>query len=234
MKKLLAVSSVCLGALAFIPSQAQAFVLIDNFNTGDIFEEIRPAAAPGATVTGTATGSPTGIISNGIRDYSFNVIGTGRPRSTLAVDGAPADGGLPLLSVSNPPGVTSTAEITYTNGNPFNLALNSESQIGFNILNNDLGATVKFIIDGVESEVIVPPTQIGPFAIPFTDFTGVDFTSVASIKMIISGPQNYDIRIDNFGTNAIVPEPMTILGTAFALTTLPGLKKAYSKKKAKA
>jgi hypothetical protein len=233
MKKLLAISSIGLGALAFIPSQAQAFVLIDNFNTGDVFEEVKPAKPPGATVTGTATGNPADIISNGTRDYNFNVIGTGRPRSTFSIDGPLADGGLPVLSVSNPPGVTSTPKVTYTNGSPFNLAPGREKEFKFDILNNDLGATVKLIIDGTEYTNTTAAGQVGPFTVPFTDFPGVDFTSVGSIQLLISGPNDYDFRLDNFGTREI-PEPMTILGTAFALTTLPGLKKAYSKKKAKA
>ena len=95
-------------------------------------------------------------------------------------------------------------------------------------------ATAQFKINGVSGAAgpyTITPAP-GPLFVPFTDFPSVDFNSVSSIELLLSGPRGYTLAIDNFGTYA--PEPMTILGTAFAFTTLPGLKKAYSKKKAKA
>jgi hypothetical protein len=232
MKKLLAVSTIGLSALAFIPSQAQAFVLIDNFNTGDIFEQ----KTPGNSASGSVAGAPGDIINNSNRDYLFNVTGSGRSNATLAVDGLAVDGGVPTAGVSSPPNATGTAKLTYNDNAPYDLiSTDNEYLIGFDVKTNLGPATAQFTINGVPG--LAGPYTVTPapgrFTVPFTDFPAVDFNNVSSIELLLSGPNGYTLEIDNFGTNAI-PEPMTILGTAFALTTLPGLKKAYSKKKAKA
>lgn len=226
MKKLLAISTLGLSALALTAGQASAAVLIDNFNTGDIFEEV----LPGNTVSGNSVPSPGDAISTE-RGYNFQVIGRGRSRATLSVDGAAAGGGIPVMSISNPAGVTSVATLTYATGGPFNLAAGGENLMAFNILSNDRGATVKLTVDGVDFEANTLPLQTGPLTVPFSAFPGVDFTSVGNIQLQVSGPDNYDFVIDNFESR-VIPEPMTILGTGFALAALPGLKKAHKNKKA--
>lgn len=229
MKKLLAVSTIGLSALAFTPNQAQAFVLIDNFNTGDIIHNIIP---PGSA-SGSVAAAPGDIINNSNRDYQYNVTGTGRSPASLSVDGPPSLGGSPTASINNITTSNSTTKFTYNDNGPYDLISTDEDQIGFSHILNNGPADVKFIINGVSSPTYTTTLGPGRFAAPFTDFPGVDFNNVTSIELLLSGPIGHGLKIDNFQTSTI-PEPMTILGTAFALTTLPGLKKAYSKKKAKA
>ncbi len=226
MKKLLVLSTLGLSALALTAGQANAAVLIDNFNTGDIYEEV----FPGSCVSGTSTPDPGDTIST-TREYNFCVTGTGRIEATLSVDGAVEDDGAPVLAVNNPPNVTSVATLTYSTGGPFNLIPNGEDRIGFNILNNDQGATVKITLGPDSFTQLTTPGQTGPFFIPLSSFPTVNLTSVSQIQLEISGPNDYDFIIDDFETGR-VPEPMTILGTGFALAALPGLKKAHKNKKA--
>jgi hypothetical protein len=231
MKKFLAASAIGLTALALTSGQAEAFVLIDNFNTGDIFEEVRP----GRSASGSVPAAPGDIINDSIRDYEFTVTGTGRPSASLAVDGFPDPAQVPTLGISNPPTATSTTKLTY-NDNPTYDLISSENEtlLNFDVLLNLGPATAQYIINGVPG-IAGPYTMpaSGRFDVPFTDFPGVDFNSVSSIELLLAGPDGYTLEIDNFGSR-VVPEPMTILGTAFALTALPGIKKAHSKKKAKA
>ena len=43
----------------------------------------------------------------------------------------------------------------------------------------------------------------------FNDFTGIDFTNVRSIQLLIFGGDAYDVALDNFAAVAI-PEPATV------------------------
>ncbi len=228
MKKLLAISTLSLSALALTPGQANALVIIDNFDTGPVFK-----TGSNTTFTGSSTGAPGDIIS-GTRDYEFEIIGgSSRNRATLSIDDTTAiPPGTPDLSISNPSNGTSITTLSYTLGSPYNLTPNGEDVFSLDILNNDRGATVEVTVNGTSFSVTTARGYTGQLTIPFSAFSPAPiFTAVNSIQLRISGPNDFDFRADNFNTRK-VPEPMTILGTGFALAALPGLKKAHKNKKA--
>jgi hypothetical protein len=231
MKKLLTLSTLALGAIALTAGPADAATLgalIDNFNSGSVAQfDIPPKTFSGSSNPGAGNSVST------LREHSYSSSTTGNPLlpSGFSVNGAPAN-----FSISNAAETTATVALSYTAGGPFNLAVNGANELAFDITSNDLGATVKLTINGVVYTNTTSASQTGPFTVPFGAFAGVDFSSVSSIVLEVSGPSDYDFTIDNFQSQGPditnIPEPMTILGTGFALAALPSLKKAHKNKKA--
>lgn len=230
MKKLLVLSTLTLGTLALTSGSANAGLLvIDDFDNG-LTNETITAPAP-QTYTNTVTAA--GILS-GSRGIVFQkTAGTdpdGADKATLFIDGSPDS-----LQIGNTTNSNSTVQINYGPAGVLNKPLVSPGSFVFPIKSNDaVPSFLELSVNG-SSFVKLPIPSIPP-ALPGTTVSFPsnlfgDPTTLTSLSIKVSGDAGYDVEIDQIGYE-YVPEPMTILGTVFALGALPKLKKAHSKKKA--
>ena len=227
MKKLLLLSSLGLATLLVAPGQAQAAdLLIDSFNNGPVDETIKGNASV-KTITGSVAGPEVGVN----RAYDFTQIegSTSADRSTLFMDDD-AD----VLDLSNSTLANSTVTISYPG---ISAPVDGPGNFVFDFI-GDLSAStasVDLTINGTTvTRNILGDTSFAPaeFGLP-DDFTITEFSF--TIRDVTPG---FDLVADQLGfvmddpNPPVVPEHMTILGTGFALASLPALKKAHNKKKA--
>jgi hypothetical protein len=70
--------------------------------------------------------------------------------------------------------------------------------------------------------------MLGNFQFPFATFGGVDFTSVTSVTLQISGEDGSDLELDSFsvqGQNGIIPEPASVLVWSFLIGIAVGIRR---------
>lgn len=192
-------------AIGLAMSSNTLAVTIDNFNSGRI---VHSSLAP-LSVEGSVAVTSGDAISP-IRQYQYKSFAS--EKETLLPSGFSTNGAPSVLSISNAPSTTSILSLAYE-GN-FNLSPLGENFFSFDVLNNDLPVIVSTIINNESVTIPIPP-KTKKVLIPFTDFPETDFQDVNFIGLHISGNNDFDLALDNLGTEQIVSEPSLILATVF-------------------
>jgi hypothetical protein len=215
MKKLL----VFAAALVFCVSQVPASTIIDHFENPAGSNEIFNVSPAVPTVYGPVTQGPglVGVVG-GRRDFTLDITTPSQPSSTVVVQFSPG-GGIHFVNYENGPGVVSTLAIEYGDGGPLGLDWTGESALTFRILHADFGGSADVTLtDGLATTqtVNVPFPSVGGLPVllstPLSGFNTIDFTSgIDKIVIKLTGPDDWDLRLDLVGTTGGVPEPATLL-----------------------
>lgn len=202
-RKLVALAAL----LALASSSARADLVIDDFGS----------SAQSATVTGLGSTSSTtaAAVLGGTRTLFLDV--TDNPLNRSAVASVDTTTGYFFLETGA--GVGANGSIVYDAGGTglggVNLA-SFGSQFTFDVVFGDaslaLGIQVTDTLGGTDTVTLSTP-GVGLVNFVFGNFSGVDFSSIASVAVLFSAPDGADLAL-NFvgvtgGTNVppVVPEP---------------------------
>lgn len=216
----LAIGLMIIGAA--VPANA-ALIVVDHFDSGA--QNFTQAGV------GSTTQSVAGTMLGGSRTTTVNVTtATGSLGANVNILPTPTSD---QAYVSNDSGVDSTVSFLYNGapvgGTPPTAGLAAdiscpEGNGAFTLvlLASDLAgvtATVT-LVDNDSSSTSTPAVTLagpGTFYIPYSSFTGIDFTQIFSITLSISGVNSADYVIDAFDAGCPVPEPSTIVGGLMSL-----------------
>ncbi|AMV35899.1 PEP-CTERM sorting domain-containing protein [Planctomyces sp. SH-PL62] len=202
-RKLVALAAL----LALASSSARADLVIDDFGS----------SAQSAAVTGLGSTSSTtaAAVLGGTRTLFLDV--TDNPLNRSAV--ASVDTGTGYFFLESGAGVGANGSIVYDAGGAglggVDLA-SSGSQFTFDVVFGDaslaLGIQVTDTLGGTDTFTLSTP-GVGLVNFLFGNFSGVDFSSVASIAVLFSAPDGADLALNFVGvtggntTPPVVPEP---------------------------
>ncbi len=174
-------------------------------------------------------------IIGGERELQFTrIFANARTRSGNVT----IDPSLGTLSVDNGTGFNSSTTVLWNGiGNAgLNADLSNRDFFELGVLAIDLDVTLALTVMDNDSMATVSRNNIatGVATLPFSEFTGIDFSQVKSIQLVITGPVAFDTEIDILDAVAErsvgTPEPSTstsllaLLGVTF-LGALTGKKK---------
>ena len=226
-------TAIAISALMFLGASAHASIVIDNFDTG--VTNISLSAGSGSD---TANGNPHDIIG-GDRDAELTVISS--TGLTASVNANPPAG---VFAWSNAAQVQSSAMLTWDDGGSLggiDLTEGGASDaILMQLLSIDLNATLEFIVkDGVGGSSSRELTGLAPGELKFgfDSFVGAaDFTDVASIQLLFTGPAEVDATIDLIATSSVnnVPEPTILAALGIGLAGMGIARKVSAAKKRRA
>lgn len=191
-------------AAIFTAGTAQA-VLIDDFDGG-----VQSVAAPG-----TDTVAYVGAIG-GSRTVGISTVGPlGGTAAIIAPPGIYAHSADALTSA--------ISVITWDAGGADLVDGLINNVFNFDILSIDQGSVLLTLtVDSVSQDLVGAGTGIQSVA--FADFSGVDFTSVGSIALTVTGGEASDLTLDVLNTSGdqdipTVPEPtsLALLGAGLAV-----------------
>jgi PEP-CTERM motif len=195
---------VLVSALAF-SSVAHADVILDTFSVLQGTVVTAAAGAPQSTVSGNrtiriATSSPS-PLANPFANIS-------------AVSSGGANGS---FQINNPSLTTSLVELIYTLSPITGFAPGAAGALTFDVLSNDNGntgnTTVSVMFTGVSGNFSIAAASIpaAPPGVPFLlGLTGAQMNAITgggTLKFSFTGPNDYDLTLDNIG---LVPEPASI------------------------
>lgn len=222
MKQLFVVGALC-AVVAVSAQNAHAFALVDHFTDG-FFTLIVDDCTTTGTIPTVATDSQTGLaVLGGRRDVTLTIVGANPPsaQAKAQVISVVPDH---YLSYSDEAGAMSTLLLEYpiltNSGATFDMLAANCVQLEIEFLISDLGSSITFtVLDGsAVSDSVTKNAVLGPntFVFLFSEFTGVDFSDVAYISLMIDGVSEGDYRIDSIECSQ-VPEPVTMLGLVLGL-----------------
>lgn len=208
------------GCLAVaIPSQAQADIIVDDFNTGFILVAGSPPSpisnTDGPTAAGGILGSRDSSASNTGPDGSNSVLSVGGGMATLS-SSIPTTASMQILSYSFPSETLSAGDQLILNVTSFNAGNGPDPDLTVTADSN-AGVTV-------ESFPQVVITSAGQLAFDFGDLTNVDITDWTSLELKFNLEQGVDLTL---GQGIIVqqtigtPEPSAFV--MMAIASLVGL-----------
>lgn len=208
-----ALISSAAGLVLVVP--ASAMVMIDDFSTG--------VDSQGIT-SGNAYFWQNGSMVGGTRGEFLNITsGNGLNFDVDVISG--------IIGLSKDPGVEGYGQIAYgyVPGNPYslndmNLDLSGESQFCITVINNDQAGTMDLsvIADGNQFQVTHALPVVGSSTdlfFDFSEFTGINFSSVDQIVLQVNTPAGGDTALD---TIKAVPEPATLFALGAGAAALFG------------
>lgn len=224
---------VLMGACAMLLSVSRAgAVVVDDFDTAfspDTHGGL-VLAVNGANLLDCSTQTGMATVLGGSRKAVLHYLGgTGSGSEAQAEDvTSPKD----ILTYSN--GSDDTSELTLLyNGTGAGLGdlTGGPDQFVVNLFRADLNASITVIaFDGTNTasdkiNVMHAVTSPMNLIFPFSDFTGVDFTDIQSLTLLLTSVNKtkaVDFEIDAFeigepGGGAPIPEPLTMLGMFLGL-----------------
>lgn len=213
------------GAVAFSASAASAVtVTIDDFST---YQQVIDVPTPGAVNTSVVTGVGDLLAD---RNMSVATSGGGLGASTFTSTGP--SGFLPPNSVtlSNSPGQSATATVTYTFGGSVDLTTSGFTDKFFfefpgGILSGDVIGTsfsttvVSGAGTGTDVEALAPGSS--PFlSFSDADFAAVDFTDVSSLMFTFESSPSFDGALSSISVVPVPAAGLLLLGGLGALGAL--------------
>ncbi len=219
MKRQLSIALAATSLFVTVPANA---LIIDEFNVATpavISDENSPQGDSGnsgivgpTAIGGTRKVNVTGVTGAGDGD---------RARVTVNSQNSGR------LAISNDDPVNSTATVIWDGStvDPFtvdtdglggiDLTADGSVEFRFTVPSIDQDVTLALTVWDLNSNYTFNYRFTGPvtqFAIPYTTFTGIDFTEIGAIRMVLSGPRAWDGSVDVFDTwGPPVPIPGTIL-----------------------
>lgn len=202
-------NALCAIALAagasLMATTAKADTVIDSFNV--------PAAGTVLSTNGSASqvtgGLAVGDTIGGVRSVSIDATAGGGddPILSVRVNRSGAKGAATLNSDDGISG-----NFTFNYGTAGDLAANmiGSDKFWIKFLKADAGATMKMKLTDLDSSATVTMLEpSGPHTtvIPFSSFSGIDFSHVSAIELKIQGGDSYDARIDSI---TAVPAPAAV------------------------
>lgn len=216
-------SSVAVATMALMPMAAQA-ITIDLFTKQQFVED--------APQSGSSVPSSSQTFAN-------STVGDFRDLDATNSDGFPAgtqlnaDGNdLRRLNLSNGAGGSGTGTITYDGFDQDPTAAGVDTfglggvdltdggqsgQFAFRVLLSDFAFDYSIEVWDIDSSsiasgVIGAATEDEQQFLRFSEFSGIDFTSIGAIQLSFTGGRNADLTIDNFRTEgpAVVPVPASV------------------------
>ncbi len=197
------------GAVAFTASSATAVtIVIDDFST---FQQVIDVPTPGAVNSNVEMG-----IGDLSADRAMSVVTSGGGLGASTFTSTGASGFVPSNSVtlSNSPGQSSVATITYTFGSSVDLTSGGFTDKFFfefpgGILSGDVIGTnfSTTVVSGAGTGTDVE--ALTPFSSPFlsfsdADFAAVDFEDVTSLMFTFESSESFDGALNSI---SVVPVP---------------------------
>lgn len=242
MTRYLGLGALTASLAAVFSAPASAAFVIDDFTQATGGMTVISRTTLGTTST-TNTGPTTNIVG-GVREWSL--------QQTATFLGSEAKGeiltGSGVVRVSNDAGSDSTVTFFY-DGNAGGMGdLNADFTAGgtldtirFGVLFDDLGFNIRVtVFDGTNTVMVMKPAPIvnpvNPAGVPvdfkFSDFAGIDFTSVNTFQVQLDSLNSADYIIDYIVTTTAVPEPASLGLVAAGVVAVGGFARRKFAKKA--
>lgn len=242
MTRFLGLGALTAALAAVLSAPATAAFVIDDFTK--VGGATNPISRTSTGSVSTSATAPTANIVGGVRDVTLNqTVNPFSLKSEVEILTGPG-----ALSVSNAPTTDSTVTLRYDGvAGPGSGDLNADftdggtlNVIRFGVLFDDLGFTIRVtVFDGTTTRTvsktapIVNPLNVSgvPVDFNFSEFVGVDFTSVNTFQVELDSLNSSDYIIDYIVTTA-VPEPASIGMAAAGLVAVGGFARRRFAKKA--
>lgn len=195
-----------------VPGLAPA-ITIDTFSGEQLTSDV-PASPPPPDFSEAADGTVLG----GARDVEA-------VNDDAAPDATTANVQFGGFSVSNASGDSGSGILTYdgTDMSPdvatmglggLDITMGVDGAFVFDVISNDLPWTYTIQVwdddsDDIATGMIELSNNGGNLteSLPFSSFSGIDFTNVGAVQLIFSGVTNADLTIDNLRTVGDIPPP---------------------------
>lgn len=212
-------------AAATLTAAAQAFTVIDNFNSGDVNFSINAGTAASAQA-GTMVGGSR-LINLGTQSNPF-----GRQITATVVNGNLSFSSQALFDGFGSAAYGFTGDPNSPTFADLNLNLSADNAFEFDVLLNDQPADLTVSLRSASQNgglftdaVSIIPNGSGPYTVNFAAFGAFDFSDVDQIVFEIDGGTANDITLAEFRA---VPEPAT-LGALAAGALLAAARKKRQK-----
>lgn len=115
------------------------------------------------------------------------------------------------VSYSNESRVASELRFVYGANAPLNVDLSGASSFDFEIHHIDLNVDVHMTVTDADSTdtVVLSIASVGVLSCPFSGFTGIDFSNVKKLEVLLTGPAALDMHLLRIGTDL---EPLASIG----------------------
>lgn len=216
-------TAACL-SLSSVTFASAATVTIDDFNN-TVFQVVGAPSLINPTNPATISG-PTADAIGGVRTITNTRTS---PAGTANAFGsqvqAVVTGGNASVSLG---ASTEGFSVFSWNAGGADLMDGTNSLLSLDVIDSDLLVSFTFRINGVTGLTKTTPGGPNALTFDFSDFGGVDFSSVGAISLLIEGPTSFDVTFDNVlaigaPVSAVpVPAALPLFGTGLAIMGFVG------------
>lgn len=202
-------NAICAIALAagasLMATTAKANTVIDSFNV--------PAAGTVLSTNGNATQTTGGLavsdVIGGVRKVSIDATSGAGDDPILSVR-VNRNGAKGAVTLNSDDGISGNFTFDYGTAGDLAANMTGSNQFWIKFLKADAGATMKMTLtdlDSTSTVTLLEPSGPHTTVIPFSSFSGIDFSHVKAVELKILGGDSYDARIDSI---TAVPAPAAV------------------------